>query len=169
MRFILGEEEPEPTKADLRAYLAANRERYRSPPTITLDHVFYADPATVPDQLLVELENGANLEGLGDSLYMLGNTLARYSLRDLIGLMGPEVARRIFELPIGQWHGPLRSERGVHFARVAAHHPPTLPSFADLESYLRQDWTLDQQRHAAAAKIAELRRNYRIVVEQDTP
>jgi hypothetical protein len=165
MRFILGEGEPEPTGAELKEYLAANRERYRAPPTLTLDHVFYADPGAVPDGLVVQLENGVEIDGLGDSLYMLGNRLPRYSLRDLIGLMGPDVARRVFELPAGGWHGPMPSERGVHFVRVVEHHPPAMPSFAELEGYLRQDWTLDQQRRAIADKLAELRRNYRIVVE----
>ena len=82
-----------------------------------------------------------------------------------MGLVGPEVAQRVFEAPIGEWRGPLRSERGVHFIRVAQQHPPSLPSFEELESYLRQDWTLDQQRSATAARLAELRQNYRIVVE----
>jgi parvulin-like peptidyl-prolyl isomerase len=100
---------------------------------------------------------------------MLGSRLPAYSLRDLIGLMGPEVARRVFELPPGAWHGPMRSERGVHFVRVAEHHPPAMPSFAELESYLRQDWTLDQQRRAITDKLAVLRQNYRIVVRQETP
>jgi hypothetical protein len=45
------------------------------------------------------------------------------------------------------------------------HHPPSLPSFGELESYLRQDWTLDQQRRATVARLAELREKYRIVVE----
>jgi parvulin-like peptidyl-prolyl isomerase len=166
MRFILGEDAPEPTEAELKAYLAANRERYRTPPTVTLEHVFYADPAAVPDGLVVQLENGIAIDGLGDSLYMLGNTLPRYSLRDLIGLMGPDVARRVFELPAGAWHGPLHSERGVHFVRVAEHHPPAMPGFAELESYLRQDSTSDRQRRAIADKLATLRQNYRIVVEQ---
>ena len=165
MRFILGEDEPEPTEAELKQYLAANRERYRTPPTVTLDHVFYADPAAVPDGLVAQLENGLKIDGLGDSLYLLGSTLPRYSLRDLIGLMGPDVARRVFELPAGEWHGPLQSERGAHFVRVAEHHPSAMPSFAELESYLREDWALDQQRRAIADKLAELRRNYRIVVE----
>jgi peptidyl-prolyl cis-trans isomerase C len=166
MRFILGEGEPEPTEAELKEYLAANRERYRTPPAVTLDHVFYADPGAVPEGLLVQLENGLEIDGLGDSLYMLGNRLARYSLRDLIGLMGPDVARRVFELPAGRWHGPMRSERGMHFARVAEHHPPAMPSFAELEGYLRQDWALDEQRRAIAGKLAELRQNYRIVVKR---
>jgi peptidyl-prolyl cis-trans isomerase C len=169
MRFILGEDEAAPTEAELRAYLAANRERYRSPPPVTLDQVFYADPANVPDDLMAQLANGANLSDLGDSLDMLDNHLPHYSLRDLIGLMGPDVARRVFELPPGAWHGPLRSERGVHFVRVAQHHPPAMPSFDELEDYLRQDWALDQQQRAIADKLAELRQNYRIVVDQGAP
>ena len=79
-----------------------------------------------------------------------------------MGLVGPEVAQRVFEAPIGEWRGPLRSERGVHFIRVAQHHPPSLPGFGELESYLRQDWTLDQQRRATAARLAELREDYRL-------
>jgi peptidyl-prolyl cis-trans isomerase C len=165
MRFILGEDAPEPTEAELKAYLAANRERYRAPQTVTLDHIFYADPATVPEGLLAQLQNGAKFDGLGDSLYMLGNRLPRYSLRDLIGLMGSYVARRVFELPPGKWYGPMPSERGVHFVRVVEHHPPAMPGFAELEGYLRHDWTLDQQGRAIADKLAELRQNYRIVVE----
>jgi peptidyl-prolyl cis-trans isomerase C len=79
---------------------------------------------------------------------------------------GVAAVNRAFELQPGPWHGPLRSERGVHFVRVVEHHPPVLPSFSELESYLRQDWMLDQQRRALADQLAELRRNYRIVVEQ---
>jgi hypothetical protein len=165
MRFVLGDEVREPSQAELRAYLAANRERYRGPPTVTLDHVFYADPAAVPDALLAQLQNGRRIDGLGDPLSMLGDPLPRYTVSDLVGLVGPEVARRVFEAPVGEWHGPVQSERGVHFMRVAERHPPSLPSFEELESYLRQDWILDQQRRAAAIRVAELRRNYRIVVE----
>ena len=54
---------------------------------------------------------------------------------------------------------------GLVGPEVAQQHPPSLPSFEELESYLRQDWTLDQQRSATAARLAELRQNYRIVVE----
>jgi hypothetical protein len=169
MRYILGEDEATPTEAELRAYLAANRERYRDPPTVTLDQVFYADPAKVPDDLMTRLAHGTDIGELGDPLDMLGNRLPRYSLRDLIGLIGPDLARSVFELPAGVWHGPLQSERGVHFVRVEQHHAPTTPSFEELRDYLRQDWALDQQRRAVANKTAELRRNYRIVVAPGAP
>ena len=76
MRFILGEDAVAPTEAELRAYLAANRERYRDPPTVTLDQVFYADPATLPDDLMTRLQNGTDIGELGDPLDMLGQPAA---------------------------------------------------------------------------------------------
>lgn len=112
MRFILGDEVSEPTEADLGAFLEANRERYRDPPTVTLDQVYYADPAQVPDDLLARLQAGAAIERLGDRLFALDRRLSRYSLRELIGLLGPDPARQIFELPAGEWHGPLISDQG---------------------------------------------------------
>ena len=48
MRLLLGEEVAEPAEAALRAYFAAAAERYRNPPTVSLDQVFYADPAARP-------------------------------------------------------------------------------------------------------------------------
>jgi PPIC-type PPIASE domain len=165
MRFILGEDQTEPSEAELRAFLESNRERYRTPPTATLEQVFYADPAAAPADLLDRLRAGTDPEVLGDRLDMLGPTLARYSLRDLIGLVGPEVAREIFELPPDGWHGPMASERGVHFVRVLEHHPSLVPTFEELTDYLRQDWFFARQEEAVAARLVELRANYRIVVE----
>jgi len=165
MRFILAEDQAEPSEAELRAFFESNRERYRTPPTVTLREVFYADPATVPGDLLERLRAGAEPDDLGDGPDMLGPTPTRYSLRDLIGPMGPEVGRRIFELPAGAWDGPFASDRGVHFVRILERHPPALPPFDELAESLRQDWFFAMQEKAVAAKLTELRAGYRIVVE----
>jgi hypothetical protein len=165
MRFILGEDQAEPSEAELRAFLESNQERYRMPPRVTLEQIFYADPAAVPADLLDRLRAGADPEVLGDRLDMLGPTLDQYSLRDLIGLVGPDLARRIFELPPDGWHGPMASERGVHFVRVLEHHPSAVPTFEELTDYLRQDWSFARQEETVAARLVELRANYRIVVE----
>ncbi|MGH6898526.1 MAG: peptidyl-prolyl cis-trans isomerase [Geminicoccaceae bacterium] len=165
MRFILAEDQAEPSEAELRAFLESNRERYRTPPTITLEQVFYADRATAPADLLDRLQAGADPDDLGERLDTLGATPTRYSLRDLIGLMGPEAARRIFELPVGDWDGPMPADNGVHFVRVLDQHPSAMPRFEELAGYLRQDWFLARQEEAVAAQLLELRSNYRIVVE----
>jgi PPIC-type PPIASE domain len=168
MRYLLGEEQPEPSEADLRSFLEANRERYRTPPTVTLQHVFYADAAEVPADLRGQLQDGPDLDGLGSRLLELGPRLHRYSLQDLIDLAGPEVARRVFELPVGQWQGQMSSDQGAHFIRVAERHPPDEPGFEEIEDYLRQDWLFARQEEALAEKLTELRANYRIITEDGT-
>jgi hypothetical protein len=168
MRYILGEEQAEPSAADLRGFLEANRERYRTPPTVILEHVFYADPSGVPADLQDRLQDGPDLDDLGDRLLMLGPRLHRYSLQDLIALVGPEVARRIFELPIGEWQGQTSSDQGVHFVRVAEQHPPTVPAFEEIEAYLRQDWWFARQEEVLTEKLTALRAKYRIIVEDGT-
>ena len=165
MRFMLNQDLPEPSEAELRAYLQANLERYRSPPAVTLDQVYFANPATVPDDLLEHLRAGADIQGLGDPLYMLGNRLTNYSARDLGDLFGASNAERIFELPQGEWQGPLRSAEGVHFVRVVSEQPARVPAFEEVRNSVLEDWRRAQQREHVAARVAELRAHYRIVVD----
>ena len=165
MRFLLSADVPEPSEAELRAYFAAEAERYRNPPTVTLDQVFYADPASVPDGLLSELQSGVDFRGLGDRLFMLGPTLARYSVADLADLLGADLARRVFELPPGSWQGPFRSAEGVHFVRVRAREPARLPAFEEIVDWLRQDWQHARQQEVIRGELEALRARYRIVVE----
>jgi hypothetical protein len=167
MRFILGEEVAEPSEAELRAHLQAESERYRNPPTVTLDQLFYVDPDAVPDDLLGQLRDGADFRGLGDRLFMLGPTLDRYSVVDLTDLLGADLARQAFELPPGAWQGPFRSAEGVHFIRVVTRHPARVPAFEEVVEWLRQDWRHARQRELIGTQLAALRERYRIVMDAD--
>jgi hypothetical protein len=167
MRFLLNQDLPEPGEAELRAYLKANLERYRSPPAVTLDQVYFADPAAVPDGLLERLRAGADIEGLGDPLFMLGHRLTNYSARDLGDLFGADNAQRITELPPGEWQGPLRSADGVHFVRVVSRQPARVPAFDQVRNTVLEDWRRARQQENVAARVKELRAHYRIVVDAD--
>jgi hypothetical protein len=169
MRFLLNEDLPEPSEAELRAYLQANVERYRSPPAVTLDQVYFADPAAAPEGLLERLRAGAAIDGLGDPLFMLGHRLTNYSARDLGDLFGADNARRIFAMPPGEWQGPLRSAEGVHFVRVVSEQPARVPAFEEVRNTVLEDWRLAQQRDNVAARVAELRAQYRIVLDAAEP
>jgi hypothetical protein len=167
MRFILGEEIPEPSEAELRAHLAAQAERYRNPPTVTFDQVFFADPGAVPDGLLERLRDGLEFRGLGERLFMLGHRLARYSVGDLVDLLGADLARELFELPVGIWQGPLRSPHGVHFVRLAEKTPARVPAFEEIADWVREDWRHARQQELVSTQLAALRERYRIVIEED--
>jgi len=167
MRFMLTGDLPEPSEAELRAYLAAHAETYRQPATVTLDQVYFANPAEVPDGLLKRLRAGADFEGLGDPLYMLGNRLTGYSERDLGDLLGTDNAKQIMALSPGAWQGPLRSAQGVHFVRVVTKQPARLPAFEEVRNSVLEDWRRARQNAIVAEQVAELRARYRIVVEPD--
>jgi hypothetical protein len=169
MRFILGEEIAAPEEAELRAFFTAEAERYRNPPTVSLDQVFFEDPAEVPGDLLERLRAGEDFRGLGERLFMLGHRLARYSVADLADLLGADLAREIFALPVGQWQGPFRSPHGVHLIRIAEKLPASVPAFEEVADWVREDWRHARQQELIAAQIAELRDRYRIVIEEAAP
>jgi PPIC-type PPIASE domain len=165
MRLLLAAEIPDPGEAELRPWFKAQAERYRNPPTVSLDQVFFADPGAVPDDLLARLRAGADFRRLGERLFMLGPRLARYSVGDLSDLLGADLARRIFELPVGVWQGPLQSPHGVHFVRVAEKLPASVPTFEEVADWVREDWRHAKQQELIAQQVAALRERYRIVLE----
>ena len=165
MRFLLGEEIPAPGAAELRAYFATQAERYRSPPSVTLDQVFYAERDAAPGGLLARLRAGEDFRGLGERLFMLGPRLARYSVADLADLFGADLARQIFELPTGEWQGPFGSPHGAHFIRVAEKLPARVPAFEEVADWVREDWRHARQQELISAQLAALREGYRIVIE----
>ena len=95
----------------------------------------------------------------------LGNRLTGYSARDLSDLFGAGNAQRIFEMPPGEWQGPLRSAEGVHFVRVVSKQQARVPAFEEVRNSVLEDWRQAQQREKVAQRVAELRARYRIVVD----
>jgi hypothetical protein len=164
MRFMLAGDLPDPSEAELRAYLQADQERYRSAASVTLDQVYFADPAKVPDGLLERLRAGAGVEGLGDPLYMLGHRLTGYSERDLGDLFGKDNARQILALPPGTWQAPLRSAQGLHFVRVVAKQPARVPAFEEIRNTLREDWLRQRRAEIVEQQLVGLRARYRIEI-----
>jgi len=168
MRFILDEEPVQPTKAELEAYLRAHPERYRTPEAVTFDHVFFENGSLPREdvRLAAQLEAGADFRRLGERFW-LGPTLERYAEPELARWLGADFARCVFALSPGKWSGPIRSERGLHFVRVRAKHPPEIPAFEALAPTLREDWLAWKRNEIQARKIEALGRRYRIEVENE--
>ncbi len=167
MRFILDEEPAAPSRSELEAYLHSNQARYQTPESVTFDHVFFEkDSLPREDVRLVSLlEGGADFRGLGERFW-LGPTLERYAEPELARWLGADFARCVFELSPGEWRGPIRSERGLHFVRVRTKHPPEIPAFEALAPTLKEDWLAWKRSEIQAQKIEALGRRYRIEIER---
>jgi peptidyl-prolyl cis-trans isomerase C len=168
MRFVVGEEPPEPTAAQLRDFLSAHTPAYRTLPAISISQVFFRGndegAAGAAAAVLRRLRAGADSGAFGDKFW-LGRALDRYPVNDLEQLLGSEFTRALAAMPLNQWTGPVVSTRGLHLVRVDGRFAPELPPFEALASTLRTDWLSAQREALLARKIEPLRKRYRIEID----
>jgi len=168
MRTSLSDIIPEPTAAQLRAYYAANRERYLTSPSRSFEQIYFSfagnERPKDPQTFIQQLERTADITKLGE-YSLLGNRFTRSTFQSTAGIFGKPFAQAVFELPLNRWQGPIDSFKGVHYVRVNGNHDPELPPFEQMESYLRTDYLLTKGRESQSGKIEELIKNYEIVVE----
>ena len=163
MRTLLAEDPPEPTQADLRAFYAAQAERYGLPERISFQHLFFNLGDEIPVDLAARLEAAADPPNLGVLDPVLGRFPMQRSQRELSLYLGEAAAAALLAIDDDQWHGPISSRRGVHFVRVTEHLPQQQPAFEAIAPYLVQDWQLSRQKAGMADTLAELREKYRII------
>ncbi|MBI5514524.1 MAG: peptidyl-prolyl cis-trans isomerase [Deltaproteobacteria bacterium] len=135
----------EPSDAQLRAWLAAHRERYRQGPVVSLRHVF-----TTADALP---------EGSPGEPFPFGSELLERAHEELLGSFGEDFARTVETAPVGQWVGPVRSRHGLHRVQVTARQEPRDATLAEVRERVRVDLLAEaQSRRLEAAREALLRR-----------
>jgi hypothetical protein len=117
---------PEPTDAQLRDYLQAHPEKFRSEARYSLSQV-YINPqrhgqrlAGHMQVLLAELQRvGATADArkLGDAL-LLENRFQNITASEVVRLFGAGFETALRALPTNEWQGPVPSGYGVHFVFV---------------------------------------------------
>ncbi len=172
MEFVLegAEPLPEPTDADLEAYLNTHAERYAVAARATLTHVFAsadrygADAAQVAKEFRAQVLAGADPSGLGDP-FLRGRDFAQRTERDLAGIFGAAFGAQVMSLPVGPWSEPLRSSYGFHIVRVGERTEGRLPRLDEVRSAVLGDWQEEQRAQAQRAALARLRQRYEIRFE----
>lgn len=172
MRFLYVGPIPDPGAEDLRAYYEMNFEKYILPASIDIEHVLVSrDPEVSQldiDQISQQLNEGAIAEDVGVPNW-LGPILRRLSDGDLTQLFGAQAAKEIWKLPSDKWEGPIRSHQGIHFFKVVGRTEETLPEFENIVPTLAADWRHDRRQRVLNQRIAELKKNYRIRIETESP
>jgi hypothetical protein len=154
MEFLFEDTVPPPQEAELRAYLQANPEKFRTQPLISFRQVFVSmnrGGAAEADarQILARLVSAApDAAGGGDTL-----------------LLGEEFGRAIARAAPGSWVGPLRSGYGLHLVLVTAVEPAALPPFAQVRPAVEREWFAERRAAAQAAQYQALRAGYRVIVQ----
>jgi len=178
MRFVLegiGEAEvdgaePSAREADLRAYFEAHREDYRSPGRLDFTQVFFSPEADGPPrragitEALEALRSGtANPGELGDP-FPHGLRFQGASPERVTRIFGRSFAETLPTLPRGEWV-PLSSGLGEHLVRLKRVTPGSVPPLASVRGQVEADFREARREAAAAKALADLRRSYRVELD----
>ncbi|MEK7264999.1 MAG: peptidylprolyl isomerase [Pseudomonadota bacterium] len=164
----------EPTDMELAVFYDANHDRYTSPPSATLTHVFVSTEkkprATARAEalaLLADLKKSKagfnDATAFGDRFLFHKNYVDRTD--DYIhSQLGDEIAAAIFDplTPLNEWLGPFVSQYGEHLIYVTTRAPSSLPPLSDIRDVVKSDFAEDRRQEAIEKAIGAIVAKYKV-------
>jgi hypothetical protein len=163
MRLRIAGPLPEPPEEALVDYYASNLSQYETEPSISFEQVFFTDLPPDAVALVAVLRGGGTFDG-DPSRY--GNRFARYGRSMLRGLYGQAFVAALWEAPLGEWSGPIRSLHGWHFVRPAERQAAARVPWAEAREQVARDYQAAQARDAVARRVEELAERYEVLIER---
>jgi len=152
------------TDAELRAFHASNRARYRQAPRIAFEQVFLGE--TPPGAALRQLQAGASPGAVGaPSLLPPAMTAASPQVVD--GTFGAGFFDAVADLPAGEWRGPVRSGYGPHLVRVGDAEAARDPPFEAVRERVAADWRAERAQTLKQELFESLKAKYEIRLPDD--
>ncbi len=171
MEFLFEDAVAPPQEAELRAYLEAHAEKFRTQKLISFRQVFVGqnrgDTAEADAmRILARLGSGApDAAKEGDPL-LLGESFDRTPLDRIAGSFGESFAKAVAQSTPGNWIGSLRSSYGLHLVLVTAVEPAELPPFDQVRPAVEREWYAERRIAAQASQYQALLAAYRVVVQK---
>jgi hypothetical protein len=162
-----------PTDAELSTYLANNPDKFRRPPLLSFEQVYFSGEATTADierlsaEAVAGLNRGEPASDFGQAT-MLPAQVAQQPLDLVARDFGEEFAEQLAELPVGAWHGPIRSGFGAHVVRIDKREPAALPPLAEIRTAVAREWENDRRERNRVESYRAMAKNYRIVIDGRT-
>lgn len=173
LEFVTEEAAPEPSDAELQAFLQKHPALFRGERRYSLSQL-YLDPERHRPRLaedaklwLAELERrggpSADPSGLGDPS-LLPPRIEQLGAGELSRLFGTEFEQAAQTLPVGQWTGPVHSGVGAHLVLLSTRDEQRAPALSDVRDEVRRQWVLAWRTETNARYYAELRQRYVVSV-----
>ncbi len=148
---------PEPTDADLAAYLDAHGARYATAPRVAFEQRYFSgdrreDARADATGALLALRAG---ELVSSDPFLLGESQVLVTEAALAQRLGSDFAAAAFAAP-DEWVGPLQSRYGFHLVRVTDRADAIVPDVASIRSELHHAWRQERRGAQLAEAITRL-------------
>ena len=164
----------QPSDAELQEYLEEHVEYFRQEAVVSFQHVFL-NPESRGEQVehdgevvLKKLQSETVMSDaeLGDR-FMLGYVFREAPDSKVKELFGDAFAKRLSQLPAGEWSGPVVSDYGLHLVKVEVYQPSRLPQLEEVRDVVLREWTSGKRMQMNQAVYEEIRDRYKVTVEWD--
>jgi hypothetical protein len=154
---------PEPTDAQLNAWLKDHADDYLDPERVTFRHVFVRrEHRANAEAILGQLRAGAAPESLGDP-FVSGAVWTRRSKQQITASFGDAFAERLWNFPTGaSWAGPIESTYGLHLVQLQELAPPRHPTLDEVRPKVQKAWLDFRRREVDREAVRRLRQGYRV-------
>jgi peptidyl-prolyl cis-trans isomerase C len=163
----------EPSDNDLQSYLNEHTEKFAVPARISFQQIYLnadqrgnnveQDAKRLLDEL-ARPQVSVDIMAAGDP-FMFGQQHEQLTEHGVARLFGQQFAEKIFEVPVGDWHGPVISGYGLHLVYVDAKSEAKTSTLDEVRDKVRDEWLAQQRRKMDQVFYSELRKRYDIKIE----
>jgi hypothetical protein len=166
----------EATEAELRAFLKANADKFRTESRVTFRHIYLnadrrgGDATLEARRMLAKLDSlsrPAEAEVLGDP-FLLPHYFEVASESEVAKNFGAEFARKLIEARPGRWVGPIKSPYGVHLIFVHDRIAGGSPNLTEVQDAVEREWRVERKKDAKKAFYDQMRERYQIRIDWPT-
>ena len=177
MQFLFDDlgQVPDPTEAELIAFMSQHVERFTLPGTLSFRHIFL-DPDSRGEaiqeqaqQMLSRLQESSaavDTSELGDQT-LLPDQLGNETRQQVSNLFGDQFAERVYALPVNRWSGPVISGYGLHLVYVHARTAPRVQPLAEVRESVIRQWRTAKQQELNGLFYQGIQQRYEIILDDD--
>ncbi len=154
-----------PTDSELAAFLTAHPDKFRIPPVLTFEQIFFdGAPSEARERAQATLrtldagDEEGSVDHLGDPI-SLPRRLDRATPREIASVFGDDFANAMLAVDSGRWV-PVESSFGVHLVQVSQKEPPRLPGLSEVRDAVVREREATTRADAQEAFYRKLRRRY---------
>jgi hypothetical protein len=151
---------PQPTEAQLRAWLLQNHQRFDEPARVGFYYTSPSDEATAR-RYLEDIESQRESDDVQKKTFAI---VAR-PVASLAASFGEGFRDALLAAPIGKW-SVIQSKDGWHVVRLDSKSDGAAANFEKLREEIMRNWRADETRKQAAEAVNRLKASYTVRYEQ---
>jgi hypothetical protein len=165
----------QPTDEQLRAYLQAHANTFRLEQQYTFSQVYF-NPDRRHEHLARDAERALATLRAGDAdadpvaqgdPFLLDREFQLLPATEVSKLFGETFTKRLAELPIGTWQGPIESGYGQHLVFLRARTAGRMPTLEEVRVAVSREWMNQERLRANDVFYQGLLQRYKVIIETD--